>query len=73
MDMSNYYAEMTEKALEGYRRINNTDQVENKKYEVPNATWDVNVVRSRGMTPIFMPSSPRCILPTPRYPFWFLS
>jgi coproporphyrinogen III oxidase len=47
MDMSNYYAEMTEKALEGYRRINNTDQVENKKYEVPNATWDVNVVRGK--------------------------
>ena len=45
MDMSNYYAEMTEKALEGYKRINNTDQVENKKYEVPNAIWDVNVIR----------------------------
>ena len=47
MDMSNYYAEMTEKALEGYKRINNTDKVENKKYEVPNATWDVNVVRGK--------------------------
>jgi coproporphyrinogen III oxidase len=47
MDMSNYYAEMTEKALEGYKRINNSDQVENKKYEVPNATWDVNVVRGK--------------------------
>jgi coproporphyrinogen III oxidase len=47
MDMSNYYAEMTKKALEGYKRINNTDQVENKKYEVPNATWDVDVVRGK--------------------------
>lgn len=47
MDMSNYYAEMTEKALVGYKRINNTEQVENKKYEVPNATWDVHVVRGK--------------------------
>jgi len=47
MDMSDYYAKMTEKALEGYKRINNTDQVEHKKYEVPNATWDVNVVRGK--------------------------
>ena len=47
MDMSTYYAEMTKKALEGYKRINNTDRVENKKYEVPNATWDVDVVRGK--------------------------
>lgn len=47
MDMSSYYSEMTEKALDGYKRINKTDQVEHKTYEVPNATWDVQVVRGK--------------------------
>jgi coproporphyrinogen III oxidase len=47
MDMSSYYSEMTEKALDGYKRINKTDQVEHKTYEVPNATWDVKVVRGK--------------------------
>jgi coproporphyrinogen III oxidase len=47
MDMSSYYSEMTEKALDGYKRINKTDKVEHKVYEVPNATWDVKVVRGK--------------------------
>ncbi len=47
MDMSSYYSEITEKALDGYKRINKTDQVEHKIYEVPNATWDVKVVRGK--------------------------
>lgn len=47
MNMSSYYSEMTEKAVDGYKRINKTDQVEHKTYEVPNATWDVQVVRGK--------------------------
>ena len=47
MDMDKYYSEVTEEALEGFKRLNNTDQVEQKKYEVPSATWEVNVVRGK--------------------------
>jgi len=45
MDMDKYYTRVTEEALEGFKRLNNTNQVEHKKYEVPAATWEVNVVR----------------------------
>jgi len=47
MDMNEYYNEITEEALEGFKRFNNTNQVEQKRYEVPSATWVVNVVRGK--------------------------
>lgn len=47
MDMNKYYNEVTEEALEGFKRLNNTDQVERKKYEVPSSTWEINVVRGK--------------------------
>jgi len=45
MDMNEYYNEITEKALTGYKKINGTDQVENKKWEIPVASWEINVIR----------------------------
>jgi hypothetical protein len=47
MDMDKYYTEVTKEALEGFKRINNTDKVEQKKYELPSATWTINVVRGK--------------------------
>lgn len=47
IDMDKYYSDVTKEALEGFKRFNNTDQVEYKKYEVPSATWEVNVVRGK--------------------------
>jgi coproporphyrinogen III oxidase len=47
MDMEKYYNEIIEEALDGFKRLNDTDQVEHKKYEVPSATWEINVVRGK--------------------------
>jgi len=47
MNMEPYYKEMMEEALQGFKRINNTTQVEQKIYKVPVATWEVNVVRGK--------------------------
>jgi coproporphyrinogen III oxidase len=47
MDMNEYYNEMIEKLLAGYKKINGTDQVENKKWELPIASWDVSVIRGK--------------------------
>jgi len=45
MDMEGYYSEVKEVALEGFKRINDTTQVEHKKWEVPVGSWEVSVVR----------------------------
>jgi coproporphyrinogen III oxidase len=47
MDMDKYYDGVIEEALEGFKRINSTDQVEKKIYEVPSAVWEINVVRGK--------------------------
>ena len=47
MDMEKYYNETIKEALDGFKRLNDTDQVEHKKYEVPSATWEINVVRGK--------------------------
>ena len=47
MDMTPYYNQMVEEALSGFKRLNNTTQVEHKKWEIPIATWEVNVVRGK--------------------------
>jgi len=47
MDMEEYYIEVKEVALEGFKRLNSTNQVEHKKWEVPVGSWEVNVVRGK--------------------------
>jgi len=47
MDMNTYYDGIIEEALEGFKQANHTDQVEQKIYEVPAATWEINVVRGK--------------------------
>jgi coproporphyrinogen III oxidase len=47
MDMEGYYSEVKEVALEGFKRLNGTTQVEQKKWEVPVGSWEVNVVRGK--------------------------
>ena len=48
MDMEKYYTDMINEALEGFKRINNTDKVEQKKYELPSATWIIKHCLHRG-------------------------
>ena len=47
MDMDKYYDGVIEEALEGFKRLNNTDQVEQKVFKVPVANWEINVVRGK--------------------------
>ena len=47
MDMEGYYSEVKEVALEGFKRLNGTTQVEQKKWEVPVGSWEVSVVRGK--------------------------
>ena len=47
MDMEGYYSEVKEVALEGFKRLNSTTQVEHRKWEVPVGSWEVHVVRGK--------------------------
>ena len=47
MDMEGYYREVKEVALEGFKRLNGTTQVEHRKWEVPVGSWEVSVVRGK--------------------------
>jgi coproporphyrinogen III oxidase len=47
MDMEGYYREVKEVALEGFKRLNGTTQVEHKNWEVPVGRWEVSVVRGK--------------------------
>ena len=47
MNMDKYYDGVIEEALEGFKRLNNTDQVEQKVFKVPVANWEINVVRGK--------------------------
>jgi len=47
MDMEGYYSKVKEVALEGFKRLNGTTQVEQKKWEVPVGSWEVSVVRGK--------------------------
>ena len=47
MNMEGYYSEVKEVALEGFKRLNDTTQVEQKKWEVPVGSWEVSVVRGK--------------------------
>ena len=47
MEMQNYYSQLNQTALEGFKRLNKTDRVEHKRWKVPAGSWDVSVVRGR--------------------------
>ena len=45
MDMEEYYLKLKETALEGFKRINETEQVEDKNLTFPAGSLDISVVR----------------------------
>ena len=45
MDMEEYYGKLKETALEGFKRINETEQVEDKNLKFPAGSLDISVVR----------------------------
>lgn len=45
MDMEKYYGELKQNALETFKRLNKTDQVETKQLELPVGSLDISVVR----------------------------
>jgi coproporphyrinogen III oxidase len=45
MDMKQYYGELENQALENFKRLNNTNQVEHREYDTPVGMWEVKVVR----------------------------
>ncbi|MCX5884553.1 MAG: coproporphyrinogen III oxidase [Proteobacteria bacterium] len=47
MDMKACHDELEQVALEGFKKINSTRTVENKRWEVPVGSWDVSVVRGK--------------------------
>jgi len=47
MDVQEYKIAAQETALEGFKRLNNTNQVEYKKYDFPSGSWEVSVVRGK--------------------------
>jgi coproporphyrinogen III oxidase len=47
MNMENYYRQLNKTALEGFKRLNKTDRIEHKRWEVPAGSWEVSVVRGR--------------------------
>jgi len=47
MDMEEYYNQLREPALEGFKRFNKTSQVENKSLKLPVGSLDISVVRGK--------------------------
>jgi coproporphyrinogen III oxidase len=47
MDVNEYKIAAQETALEGFKRLNNTSQVEHRKFDFPSGSWEVNVVRGK--------------------------
>lgn len=47
MEMKNYYSQLNQTALKGFKWLNKTDRVEHKRWEVPAGSWEVNVVRGK--------------------------
>ncbi|MCK5186270.1 MAG: coproporphyrinogen III oxidase, partial [Deltaproteobacteria bacterium] len=45
MDMEEYYRKLKETSLEGFKRINETEQVEDKNLKFPAGSLDISVVR----------------------------
>jgi len=47
MEMKNYFSQLNQTALEGFKRLNKTDRIEHKLWKVPAGSWEVNVVRGK--------------------------
>jgi coproporphyrinogen III oxidase len=47
MNMEEFHGEVEEVALEGFKRLNATNQVEHKKWDVPVGSWEVSTVRGK--------------------------
>lgn len=47
MDMELYYSQLKKTALEGFKRLNKTSQVENKSLKLPVGSLDISVVRGK--------------------------
>jgi coproporphyrinogen III oxidase len=47
MDMEVFFNQLNQTAIEGFKRLNRTDRVEHKCWEVPAGSWEVNVVRGK--------------------------
>lgn len=45
--MKNYFSQLNQTALEGFKRLNKTDRIEHKRWKVPAGSWEVNVVRGK--------------------------
>ena len=45
MDMEKHYSEVIEQLLDGFKRLNNTNEVEQKNFDSPVGTWNVSIVR----------------------------
>jgi coproporphyrinogen III oxidase len=47
MSLKEYFTEVKKEALEGFKRLNDTSKVEQKKFDGPLGIWDINVVRGK--------------------------
>jgi coproporphyrinogen III oxidase len=47
MSLENYFAEVKKEALEGFKCLNDTNKVEQKKWDGPLGIWDIHVVRGK--------------------------
>lgn len=47
MDVEKYFSEVASIGLEGFKRLNDTDKVENKKWDTAVGSWKVSVVRGK--------------------------
>jgi len=45
MDIENFHNQLDQTALEGFKRLNKTDSAEHKRWEIPDGSWEVTVVR----------------------------
>lgn len=49
MEMEKYYSEVKETAIEGFKQLNKTRQVEEKSWEIPAGRLDISVVRGKAL------------------------
>ena len=47
MEMKKYYSQLNKTALEGFKRLNKTDRIKHKRWEVPAGSWEVTVMRGK--------------------------
>ncbi len=47
MEIESFYNQLNRTALECFKRLNKTDRVEHKRWEVPAGSWEVSVVRGK--------------------------